>query len=64
MGAKHVSPEEIVNMILLYEKMGTYSEVAKKVGRSGSTVAKYVQMKGVPMNIQLMVKNLLKKEML
>ncbi len=61
MGAKHVSPEEIVNMIIWYEKLGTYAAVAEKVGRSGSTVSKYVQFKGVPIKIQLTVKNLLNK---
>ena len=59
MGAKHVTPEEIVNMISLYNRLGTYEAVAKEVGRSGSTVSKYVQMKGVPQNIQIAVQNLI-----
>ena len=61
MGAKHVTPEEIVNMIMLHKRLGTYEAVAHEVGRSGSTVSKYVQMKGVPLNIQIMVDNLMRE---
>lgn len=59
MGAKHVSPDEIVEMHRLYRKYGTYAAVGREIGRSGSTVSKYVQMIGVPMNIQIAVQNLL-----
>ena len=62
MGAKHVTPEEIVKMFSLYKKYGTYEAVAREVGRSGSTVAKYVQMIGVPQNIQIAVKNLIEAQ--
>ncbi len=58
MGAKHVTPKEIVEMHRLYQELGTYAAVAEKVGRSGSTVSKYIQMKGVPQNIQIMVQDL------
>ena len=61
MGAKHVTPEEIVQMHLLYKKYGTYAAVGEKMGRSGSTVSKYIQMKGVPQNVIIAVQNLLKK---
>ena len=61
MGAKHVTPEEIVNMISVYNRYGTYEAVAKEVGRSGSTVSKYVQMKGVPSNILIAVQNLMRE---
>lgn len=61
MGAKHVTPEEIVEMLNLYNQLGTYAAVGQKMGRSGSTVAKYVKMKGVPLNVQIAVQNLLKK---
>lgn len=60
MGAPHVTPEEIVEMLRLFNKLGTYAAVGREIGRSGSTVAKYVQMKGVPQNIQIAVQNLLK----
>lgn len=46
-------------MLRLYNKLGNYAAVGRIVGRSGSTVSKYVQMKGVPLNIQIAVQNLL-----
>lgn len=48
-------------MISLYNKYGTYEAVGREVGRSGSTVSKYVQMRGVPQNIQIMVENLIRE---
>lgn len=62
MGAKHISPEEIVEMQRLYRVMGTYAAVAKEIGRSPSSVSKYVQMKGVPRNIKIAVENLSQKD--
>ena len=32
----------------LYAKYGNYAEVGRQMGRSGSTVSKYVKMKGTP----------------
>ena len=61
MGAKHVTPEEIVLMHQLYAKYGTYAAVGRKIGRSGSTVAKYIKMNGVPKAVQIAVQNLSKK---
>ena len=61
MGAKHISPAEIVEMQRLYRKLGTYAAVAREVGRSASSVSKYVQMKGVPDNIRIAVENLSQK---
>ena len=58
MGAKHISPEEIVEMQRLYRIHGTYAAVAKEIGRSPSSVSKYVQMKDVPRNIKIAVENL------
>lgn len=58
MGAKHITPEEIVEMQRLYRIYGTYAAVAKEIGRSASSVSKYVQMKGVPNNIRMAVENL------
>ena len=52
MGAKRVTPEEIVQMHELYKQLGTYAAVGEKIGRSGSTVSKYVQMKDIPPNIK------------
>jgi len=42
----------------LYKELGTYAAVARKIGRSASSVSKYVQMKGVPNNIRLAVETL------
>lgn len=57
MGAKHVSPDEIVEMHRLYRKYGTFAAVGREMGRSGSTVSKFIQMKGVPLAIQIYVQN-------
>lgn len=46
--AKRVTAEEIVEMHRLYAKYGNYAEVGRKIGRSGSTVAKYVNLKDTP----------------
>lgn len=46
--AKRVSPEEIVEMNRLYNQYGNYAEVGRKLGRSGSTVARYVDLRGTP----------------
>lgn len=62
MGAKHVSPDEIVEMHRLYRKYGTYAAVGREIGRSGSTVSKFIQMKGVPLAIQIYVKNSLNEK--
>ena len=59
--AKRVTPEEIVEMHRLYAQLGSYAAVGREIGRSGSTVAKYVQMNGVPQNIKIAVQNLSQK---
>ena len=59
MGAPRVTPEEIVQMHRLYQKLGNYAAVGREIGRSGSTVSKYIQMKGVPQNVIIAVQNLL-----
>jgi hypothetical protein len=61
-GAPRITPEEIIEMQRLYRKLGTYAAVAREVGRSASSVSKYVQMKGVPTNIRIAVENLIKEE--
>ena len=43
----------------LYAQLGNYAAVGKAMGRSASTVSKYVQMKGVPQNVRIAVNNLL-----
>ena len=59
MGAPRVTPQEIVIMHKLYAKHGNYAAVGREMGRSASTISKYVQMKGVPQNVRLAVNNLL-----
>lgn len=59
MGAPRVTPQEIVQMHRLYAQLGNYAAVGKAMGRSASTVSKYVQMKGVPQNVRIAVNNLL-----
>ena len=46
--AKRVTPEEIVQMNKLYAKLGNYAAVGRELGRSGSTVARYVKLNGTP----------------
>ena len=43
-----MTPEEIVEMHRLYAKYGNFAAVGRELGRSGSTVAKYIRMKGTP----------------
>ena len=62
MGAPRITPEEIVEMQRLYRVKGTYAAVAREIGRSPSSVAKYVKMEGVPRNIRIAVENLINKE--
>ncbi len=57
--APRVTPQEIVEMHRLYAKLGTYAAVGREIGRSGSTVAKYIKMQGVSLNIRLAVNNLM-----
>ena len=48
-------------MHCLYTKYGNYAEVGRQIGRSGSTVAKYVKMQGVPQSIRIAVQELSKR---
>lgn len=48
MKAKRVTPEEIVEMHRLYAQLGNYAAVGRQMGRSGSTVARYIKMNGTP----------------
>ena len=45
----------------LYAKYDNYAEVGRQMGRSGSTVSKYVKMIGVPQSIRIAVQNLSQK---
>lgn len=41
--AKKITSETIQQMLELYEELGTYSAVAKKLGVSATTVSKYIK---------------------
>ena len=41
--AKKITSDVIQQMLELYEELGTYSAVAKKLGVSASTVSKYIK---------------------
>lgn len=59
MGAPRVTPQEIVEMHRLYAQLGNYAAVGRAMGRSGSTVSKYIKMVGVPSSIKIAVNNLM-----
>lgn len=59
--APRVTPAEVIQMQQLYRELGNYEAVGRKLDRSGSTVAKYVKMQGVPQAIRLAVENLMQK---
>ncbi len=46
--ARRVTPQEIVEMNRLYAELGSYAAVGRKLGRSGSTVARYIKLEGTP----------------
>lgn len=46
--ARRVTPQEIVEMNRLYAELGSYAAVGRKLGRSGSTVTRYVKLEGTP----------------
>ena len=48
MAGARVTPVEIVEMHRLYAKLGNYAAVGRQIGRSGTTVAKHIKMKGIP----------------
>lgn len=45
---KRVAPENVKNFHALYEKHGTYAEVARRTGFSASTIRRYVGMGKMP----------------
>jgi predicted transcriptional regulator len=42
MAGKRISPEEVIEFHRLYKIYGTYAEVARRTGRSESSVRRYV----------------------
>ena len=61
MGASRVTPQEIVEMHRLYAELGNYAAVGRKIGRSGSTVAKYIKMNGTPDIVKHTFKEIVRK---
>lgn len=61
MGAPRVTPQEVIRMQQLYAELGNYAAVGREIGRSGSTVAKYVKMENVPTPLRIAVQNLIMK---
>lgn len=61
MGAPRVTPQEIVEMHRLYAELGNYAAVGRKIGRSGSTVAKYIKMNGTPDIVKHTFKEIVRK---
>ena len=45
----------------IYAKLGTYAAVGRKMGRSGSTVAKYIKLNGTPDIIKHTFKEVVRK---
>ncbi len=49
---KAVSPDEVKEFYRLYEKHGSYAEVARITGRSASTIGRYISGRKVPKALQ------------
>ena len=47
MGYPRVTPAEVKKFHKLYAQYGNYAEVARRCGRSATTVAKYIKASGV-----------------
>lgn len=61
MGARRVTPQEIAQMQQLYAQFGSYAAVGRVMGRSGTTVAKYVKMGNAPTSLNITVQNVIVK---
>lgn len=61
MGARRVTPQEIAQMQQLYAQIGSYAAVGRVMGRSGTTVAKYVKMGAIPASLTITVQNVVIK---
>lgn len=44
---KAITPEEVKQVYRLYEKHGSYAEVARITERSASAIGKYIRMAGM-----------------
>ena len=59
--AKRVTPAEIIEMNRLYNELNNFAEVGRRMGRSGSTVAKYVKLDGTPKVVKHTFKEVVRK---
>ena len=56
-----LTPDEIIRINQLYSKYGTYAAVARELGRSASSVAKYVKLAGTPRIVKRTFKEVVRK---
>lgn len=54
-----VTPDEFKEMHRLYNELGNAAEVARRMGRSASTVRKYIKMDGCPALVRHTTKRLI-----
>ena len=54
-----VTPDEFEKMHRLYNGLGSAAEVARRMGRSASTVRKYIKMDGCPALVRHTTKRLM-----
>lgn len=59
--AARVTPAEFEEMHRLYNELGSYAAVGRKMGRSGSTVARYIKMNDCPPLVRHTTKELVRK---
>ena len=59
--ATRVSPAEFEEMHKLYNELGNAAEVARRMGRSASTVRRYIKMKDCPALVRHTTKELIRK---
>lgn len=54
-----VTPDEFKEMHRLYNELGNAAEVARRIGRSASTVRKYIKMVDCPAIVRHTIKRLI-----
>ena len=61
MSGTRVTPQEFRLMRELYQQLGTYAAVGRKLNRSAGTVSRYVNMRDVPTVFRIEMEKLLNK---
>lgn len=59
--ASRITPAEFERMHKLYNELGNAAEVARQMGRSASTVRRYIKMKDCPALVRHTTKELVRK---